>query len=387
MEMPLEGGLYQWAKLRLGGLAGFLVAANLWIAMTVSSSSLGIVTADSIAYAFGPAGAWIADSRWVISLVTILIVCLLALVAWRGLALGKWVNAFGSFGILFLFGAVILVGLMHWFQGKAVVTPVSFTFPALTLLNLNILGKMGFGAFGGVDCVAMFAGECRDKDVGASIRRSVMVAAPIIAALFILGTASVLTFVSPDAVDLVAPIVQVLSLGAPPLKAVAAFGLVFTLIAQSSLSFSMITRLPMVAGWDHLLPSWFSRLHPRYRTPTGSVIVIALISLVAATLANFGTGNQEAFQLLTNLAGVLLALTYLVMFAIPLIAAGKKPGLGIRIAAMSGFLMTLLYVILSAFPIVSVANPGLFTAKVEGVVIAVQVAGLLYYLWAEKRRL
>jgi len=214
-----------------------------------------------------------------------------------------------------------------------------------------------------------------------------MVAAPIIAALFILGTASVLTFVSPDAVDLVAPIVQVLSLGAPPLKAVAAFRLVFTLIAQSSLSFSMITRLPMVAGWDHLLPSWFSRLHPRYRTPTGSVIVIALISLVAATLANFGTGNQEAFQLLTNLAGVLLALTYLVMFAIPLIAAGKKPGLGIRIAAMSGFLMTLLYVILSAFPIVSVANPGLFTAKVEGVVIAVQVAGVLYYLWAEKRRL
>src|SRR5437667_6377473 len=29
-EMPLEGGLYQWAKLRFGGLAGFLVAFNLW---------------------------------------------------------------------------------------------------------------------------------------------------------------------------------------------------------------------------------------------------------------------------------------------------------------------------------------------------------------------
>ena len=26
-------------------------------------------------------------------------------------------------------------------------------------------------------------------------------------------------------------------------------------------------RLPMVAGWDHLLPAWFSRLDPRYRTP------------------------------------------------------------------------------------------------------------------------
>src|SRR5579863_5072790 len=29
-EMPLEGGLYQWAKLRFGDAAGFLVALNLW---------------------------------------------------------------------------------------------------------------------------------------------------------------------------------------------------------------------------------------------------------------------------------------------------------------------------------------------------------------------
>ena len=29
-EMPLEGGLYQWVKLRFGDLAGFLTALNLW---------------------------------------------------------------------------------------------------------------------------------------------------------------------------------------------------------------------------------------------------------------------------------------------------------------------------------------------------------------------
>src|ERR1051325_2328020 len=30
-EMPLEGGLYQWAKLRFTPLTGFLVAMNIWM--------------------------------------------------------------------------------------------------------------------------------------------------------------------------------------------------------------------------------------------------------------------------------------------------------------------------------------------------------------------
>jgi amino acid transporter len=385
-EMPLEGGLYQWAKLRFGGLAGFLVAANIWFSNIFLASLLGIQTTDSIAYAFGPSGAWIATSKWSISTATVIIVCLLALVAWRGLALGKWVNAAGSSGILFLFAAVIVVGIIRWFHGKPATAPVAFAFPALTLFNLNILGKMGFGAFGGFDAVAVFAGECRDANVGASIRRSVIVAAPIIVALFILGTAAVLVFVTPGSVDLVAPLTQVLALGAPPLKALAAFGLVLTLLAQNSLTFSVITRLPMVAGWDHLLPPWFSRLHPRYRTPSGSVLAIAVMALVGALLANFGTGNQEAYQILQNVAGILFALTYLVMFAIPLLASGEQPSLTLRIAAVSGFLMTLLYVLLSAFPIVDVANPGQFTAKVAGAVLALQTAGTLYYWRAERRR-
>ena len=31
-EMPLEGGIYQWVKLRFNPLLGFLVALNLWMA-------------------------------------------------------------------------------------------------------------------------------------------------------------------------------------------------------------------------------------------------------------------------------------------------------------------------------------------------------------------
>jgi amino acid transporter len=45
-------------------------------------------------------------------------------------------------------------------------------------------------------------------------------------------------------------------------------------VAQSSVMFAGNTRLPMVAGWDGLLPAWFTRLHPRYQTPVNSIVFV-----------------------------------------------------------------------------------------------------------------
>src|SRR5688572_30993273 len=99
-----------------------------------------------------------------------------------------------------------------------------------------------------------------------------MIAAPIIAVMFILGTSSVLAFVSPDDVDLIGPIPQVLSIGfgsygwVGTVVSIAIFGVVVRQIALMSIYFAGNTRLPMVAGWDRLLPAWFTRLHPTYRS-------------------------------------------------------------------------------------------------------------------------
>ena len=393
-EMPLEGGLYQWAKLRFTPLLGFLVAMNLWVFNLLIVCKSGVVVADNIQYAFGPGATWISASAPATLAISFVAMMGLMALAWRGLALGKWVNNFGGYAIVFLFLAMIVVALPRWFAGAwfagpaagvgPAVAPLAFTFPAVSLLNLNLLGKMGFGAFGGFDGVGVFAGECQATDVARPIRRSVWLAAPLISAMFIAGTASVLAFVRPESIDLVAPMTQVLNLGAPRLVTASALLLVAALLAGCALSFSTMIRLPMVAGWDHLLPAWFSRLDPRYRTPVGSVWFAGAVGMVFSVLANYGTGNQEAFQLLDNTGGILFALTYLVMFAIPLIGRGEKPGWGTRVAAVSGFLMTLLYVVLSVFPIIDVRNPWLFTAKIVAVAGGLQLAGALYY-WRATR--
>src|SRR6267142_7274617 len=52
--MPLEGGLYQWAKLGFSELAGFLVAWNLWLFAILNTSEIGLQVTQYMRYVLGP---------------------------------------------------------------------------------------------------------------------------------------------------------------------------------------------------------------------------------------------------------------------------------------------------------------------------------------------
>ena len=102
-----------------------------------------------------------------------------------------------------------------------------------------------------------------------------------------------------------------------------------------------------------------------------------------------GVGEQEAFQLLNNASGIFYALTYLVMFALPIAGfrgAPSRAPLWLKVAAASGFLMTALYVALSIFPIVPVANVALFTSKITLLVLGTNVAGAALFLASRRRQ-
>jgi amino acid transporter len=160
-------------------------------------------------------------------------------------------------------------------------------------------------------------------------------------------------------------------------------------MAQSSVMFGGNTRLPMVAGWDHLLPDWFTRLHARYRTPVHSILFVGAATLGLGIAGLIGVGKQEAFQLLWTASGVFYALTYLVMFAIPLFGLRRiepRPALWLRVCALSGFLMTLLYVALSIVPIIEVESRSLFALKISGLILITNILGAAIYLAAGRRR-
>jgi len=384
-EMPLEGGLYQWAKLRFNAMIGFLVALNIWFYNINFVSQMGVLFANNLAYVLGPSSAWVADSKAVITIASIVITLLLVLVARIGLALGKWIHGLAGFMILFLFASMICFAVPRWVAGPATHPPLSLAIPAFTLLNLNILGKMGFGAMGGFDTVAIFAGECRGDNAAQTIRRSVWISTPMIASAFVLGTVCVLAFVQPGDIDLISPVTQVLNRGMQwagipgSASAIVPAMIMLTLIGQAVLSFNCTARLPLVAGWDHLLPSWFTRLHPKYKTPGGSILVIGATTLVLAVVTGLGAGNQETYQILQNSNGLAYGFAYIAMFAIPLLGRGEKTSWALRIAAVAGLAMTLLYMVMTVFPIVDVQSRTVFALKVSGILFVLNLAGTVFY--------
>lgn len=390
---PLEGGLYQWAKIAFNDFVAFMVAWNLWVFAISILAGIGLVVTTNFSYVIGPRGAWMREHVTVRTVISCFLVLGMVLAATRGLAVGKWVQNAGGVMLLITFAALILLPLFGLVTGTAgEYRPFAFQIPTLSAYNVNVASKLALGALTGFEYIAILAGET--KSPAKNIGRSVVIAAPLIALMFILGTSSVLAFVSPANVDLISPIPQVLSIGfgsfgwVGNVVSIAILGVVMRQIALMSIYFAGNTRLPMVAGWDSLLPNWFTRLHPKYKTPVNSILFVGAVTLLMGLASSFGVGAQEAFQLLDNAGGVFYAATYLVLFAIPLFgmkAFGVNSPTWLKIACASGFIVTIIYIGFTIVPIIDVASRFWFAAKIIVVVIVANLVGLGIFALGKQR--
>ena len=389
--MPLEGGLYQWAKLAFNDFVAFMVAWNLWVFAISILAGIGLVVTTNLSYAVD--APWMNEKKWFITFISCVLVFGMMAAATRGLGLGKWVHNAGGIMLMITFAALIGLPLVGLARGTVTnYHPLTVKIPELSLLNVNVYSKLALGALTGFEYIAILAGETRAP--ARNIGRSVIISAPIIAVMFILGTSSVLAFVSPDKVDLIGPIPQVLSLGfgsfgwVGKIVSVAILGVVVRQIALMSIYFTANTRLPMVAGWDRLLPAWFTRLHAKYKTPVNSILFVGAVTLVLGLASLIGVGAQEAFQLLDNAGGVFYAATYVVLFAIPLFgmkAFGVRAPLWLKIGCASGFLVSLLYIGFTIVPIISVDRRLLFATKIIAVVILANAIGVTIFALGKSR--
>jgi len=389
--MPLEGGLYQWSKIAFNDFLAFMVGWNLFVFAITILAGAGLVVTTNLSYAFGVAK--LRESPATITLVSFLLVTGMVVAATRGLAFGKWVHNVGGVVHLLTFTTLILLPFIAFAAATgAGYKPFALQFPTFSEYNINVASKLALGALTGFEYIAILAGETRSP--ARNIGRSVVIASPIIALMFILGTSTVVAFVPRDHIDLIGPIPQVLSIGfgamgwVGTIASVAILGIAVRTIALMSIYFAGNTRLPMVAGWDRLLPGWFSRLHSKYKTPINSILFVGIVTLVLGLLSLTGVRAQEAFQLLDNAGGVFYALTYLALFAIPLFgmkALGVRAPWWLKIACASGFIVTLVYIRFAIVPITDVVSPLAFAVKIVSTVLLANVVGVVIYVLGKRK--
>lgn len=388
--MPLEGGLYQWAKSGFGEMAGFLTAWNLWVYAVIVIGAIIFVLPTDASYMLGAAGAWLPGSKMATLAMTGAVVAGITVVAIRGLDMGKWLHNIGSIGIMTAY--VILLALPLWgllHHSIHHYNPVPWQMPRPSWFSLAIFGQMTVGALSGFEYVAILAGETRNA--ARTIGLSVAISAPIIALMFILGTSSVVTFVGNQPINVIGPIPETMRLafGAVSWVApIAIFLLMLRALASASLIFTGLTRLPMTAGWDDLVPRWFSRLHPRRKTPVNSILFVAMLAMALIFLSMLGVHEQEASQLLAGASIALYAIAYVMLFALPLLGSRQLRSalpVWVKLAALCGLISSLVAFGVTVYPIVNVTSRFEYASKICFVVAASNLTGLAIYRAGRKR--
>ena len=391
-EMPLEGGLYVWARRAFGDTLGFLTAWNIWAYGLFIIAFLLFQIPSEFAFMVGPSAAWIPDNHLVVLTALAVLLTLLTLSAVRGLALGKWIHNVSGAAMMTAFALLILAPFWAYAHHLPIhFTPFEFHLPHTDPTSLALIGQIIFAA-SGLEYIAIMAGETKapSRDIGLSI----IIASPIIVVMFVLGTASVLAFheLTSSTINYIAPIPQTLRLAFGDSRAATLLARFVILLLQirilgaASYIFTGVARLPMAAGWDHLIPPWFSRLHPRYRTPTNSILFATAIIAALIVLGSAGVHAAEAFNVLNNASNEFYVLAYLAMFAIPILGPvlgkalfqRKVPAWVILLCAI-GFLSTLFTFGLNAYPFDTAASPLPFAAKIFGVTLLINLLGYAFY--------
>jgi len=392
--MPLEGGLYQWAREGFGEMAGFLIAWNLWVYAVVVTGAIIFVVPTDLAYLLGPSWTWLASSRWATLALTGGTMLGITLVALRGLDIGKWLHNAGS--VMILLAYVILLGLPLWAMARGTLPrfePLPLELPKAEWFSIAIFGQMTVGALSGFEYVAIMAGECRSAS--RTIGQSVVISAPVIAVMFILGTSTVLAFIGGQPINVIGPIPQTFRQAFGDVGAAgfaAQFGIALLLaraVASASLIFTGLTRLPLATGWDNLIPRWFTKLDERRRTPVNSIYFVSALVMGLILLSLLGVKEQEASQLLTLSSIVHYAIAYVALFALPLFgraALRDRLPSWLKVASAAGMGSSVVALSISVYPIVDVVSRAAFAGKICAVVVISNMTGVIIYRLGQSRR-
>lgn len=386
-RMPLEGGLYVWAREAFGDLGGFLTAWNLWVYGIAVTATILYAIPTELSYLIGPAASWLPENKPASLAIVAAMLAAITFAAVRGLELGKWIHNVGGIAILLVFGGLVLLPL--WALTKHATLhyePFAVAAPPFNLRTMAVFGQMLFGALCGLEYIAIMAGESRDP--ARSIGSSVVWATPAICTMFILGTASIVALVPRSRIDFIAPIPQAMrmTLGVTGLGNIAAITAILLLqlrlLGNTSYIFTGITRLPMAAGWNHLVPEWFTRLHPRRRTPTNSIACTAALVLALILTGSMGVHAQEAYQLLENASLTHYEVAYVAMFAIPLFGASalrRSLPAWLKWTSAAGLASTLFSLLISAYPFVKVVSPWGYSLRIIGTIVVSNLVAVGFY--------
>ena len=388
---PNECGMYTWSARAFGPFAGFITAWTYWTGtLSFLPTVLYFIAGSSLLWsptsttAAGTPGYFVGFSLVVLTLCAILNV--------RGLQVAKWLNSAGA--VARWVGILLLVGFAvgSWIRfGPATNIDRHTIMPTFRYSDVIFWTALAF-AWTGPEAVSFMSGEIQDPR--RTVPRALAIAAPMIAAVYIVGTASILLAIPPDRASGVYGVVEAMRTAAANLHLswlvpVAAACVVLDRLGSLCLWLGALARLPSSAGIANYLPSGFARIHPRYASPANAIWMQTLLVALLVILGQSGTTVRGAYNVLIEMMVLTSMLPFLFMFGAAIrLSSGPSVDGEIRIwggrpmlvfIALAGLLATVGSIVVALVPPPEEAHPAIAVLKVAGTsVVLVTVGALLY---------
>jgi amino acid transporter len=394
---PDEGGIYAWTKRTFGEGHGFMCGWCYWVNNILYYPNLLMSTAVVGTYVIGRGDSGLADAWTYVLPATLLALWLAVALNIVGLQTGRWLQNVGAIGS-YLPG-VLLVGLgVYAVFTRPSATPLNLTslVPDLgDLSELNLWASIAF-AFAGLELCAVLGGEV--KDPRRTLPCSILISAPLIAFIYIAGTAAVLWLVPTKNVNIVSGFLQALAAGAANLgRGVAwipALAAAFYVVGNVGGVGAWLTgpaRVAFVIGLDRYFPPAFGRVHPKWHTPYVAILTQAVLATVFLLLSVLGKGTtvEKAYLVILDTMLLVYFIPYIYLFLSFLIVRRRSPGVtggGILASRPAGMLiglaglgLTLFAMLIATVPPSGSTDPWIFRLKVIGGAGFCVVLGLIIY--------
>jgi len=329
---PDQGGLYVWSKRAFGPFAGFMTGWTYWTSNLPYFPGLMYFAAGNLLFVAGTAAVGsangLAGAPLYFMAVALLGLAVGTYVNVLGLGVGKWLNNAGAYARTLATLLLIVLGVAAWWRfGSATRIDRSTLAPHLGLDDVIFWSTIAF-AYTGPESASFMGGEIENPR--RTVPRALGIAAPLIAALYILGTLSVLVAIPQSATSPMYGVMEAIArtssrLDCRWLVPVAAVLVAFTCLGGLGAWLGSVARIPFVAGLDSYLPKAFGRLHPRHGSPANALVTQAVIAGLFAVLGQAGTSVKGAYDVLISMMVIAIMLPFLFLFASAIRLSGRPP--------------------------------------------------------------
>ncbi|HUQ46323.1 MAG TPA: APC family permease [Gemmatimonadaceae bacterium] len=404
-RFPEEGGIYQWTKRALGEQHGYLCGWCYWVCNVLYYPNLLISAAVIATFVVGKGESGLVNDWTYVLSATLVCLWLAVLLNIVGLGTGKWLQNAGGVGTYIPGVILILLGGYAMFAGHPSANPVTRDniVPDLGHLpGLNLWASIAF-AFAGLELSSAMGGEVRNPR--RTLPRAILISAPLIALVYILGTGALLWLIPTGEINIVSGFVQATAAGARDispslwwLAPVAAAAYTLGNIGGVGAWLTGPARVAFAIGLDRYFPPAFGKVHPTWRTPYVAILVQAGLATVFLLLSVLGRGTtvERAYLILLDTQLLIYFIPYVYLFISFLIHRRTEapsdtvrvPGgpAGATLVGLSGLLVTLFAMSVAMIPPGDDPQPWLFVLKVVGGALAFVLIGGVVYWRAQTRR-